>query len=65
MKDKVGEVAGLVWRHLEEKEESSPSKIAKKVEASQNKVYMALGWLAKEDKLEFTEKGRGKTVKLK
>lgn len=65
MQDKIGEVAGYVWRFLEDEGESSVSAIADAVDAPRSKVSMAIGWLAREDKLEFNNEGRGSTVSLK
>ncbi len=65
MEEKVGELAGYVWRYLEEVGEASPSQITKDVDAAQTKVYMAMGWLAREDKIVFNTEGRGSKVRLK
>lgn len=65
MEDRIGKLAGEVWNFLQEKEEASVSQIAKSVEGSRSKVNMAVGWLAREDKLEFIEVNRGNRVRLK
>ncbi|AOV94470.1 hypothetical protein AQV86_00920 [Nanohaloarchaea archaeon SG9] len=64
MEDTIGEVAGEVWDFLEENGETSVSGVTKGVEAPGTKVYMAMGWLAREDKLEFLDKKRGNAVRL-
>ena len=43
----------------------SLSAITVKMKQPQNTVYMGIGWLAREDKLVFTETKRGMTVSLK
>jgi len=64
LEDTIGEVAGEVWDFLEENGETSVSGVTKGVEAPGTKVYMAMGWLAREDKLEFLDKKRGNAVRL-
>ncbi|MFB6145946.1 MAG: winged helix-turn-helix domain-containing protein [Candidatus Nanohaloarchaea archaeon] len=64
MQDRIGELAGYVWRYLEDEGESSVSSIVDAVDAPRSKVHMAIGWLAREDKLEFNSEGRGSTVSL-
>lgn len=65
MEDAIGDVAGEVWDFLEENGETSVSGITNGVDAPGTKVYMAIGWLAREDKLEFIDKKRGNAVELK
>ena len=65
MKDKLGELAGEVWRFLEEEGETSVSGVSREINAPKSKVDMAIGWLAREDKVKFVEKGRGTAIRLK
>ncbi|MBC5792891.1 MAG: winged helix-turn-helix domain-containing protein [Nanohaloarchaea archaeon] len=60
----MGELAGYVWRFLEEEGETSVSGVTKAVDAPRTKVNMAIGWLAREEKLEFVDNGRGTSVRL-
>ncbi|MFT4867760.1 MAG: hypothetical protein ACI9LV_000364 [Candidatus Nanohaloarchaea archaeon] len=64
MEQKIGELAGYVWRFLEDEGKSSVSSVCKAVDAPRSKVNMAIGWLAREDKLEFIDEGRGTSVQL-
>lgn len=64
MQERIGEVAGEVWDVLEDEGESSVSAIVKALDAPRSRVHMAVGWLAREDKLEFIDKGRGNAVRL-
>ena len=57
MKIKVGEMAGKVWRLLGEKENVDISKLPQILKEKGEIVYQALGWLAKEDKIDFHKKG--------
>lgn len=65
MDGRIGEVAGEVWDFLDENGETSVSGIGKALDAPRTKVNMAIGWLAREDKLEFIDSGRGNSVRLK
>jgi len=64
MEDTTGELAGQVWRFLEDEGEASVSAVCDAVDAPRSKVSMAIGWLAREDKLEFIDQGRGTSVRL-
>jgi DNA-binding transcriptional ArsR family regulator len=65
MSEEIGNVAGEIWQLLKERSELSISGVVSEIKASQSTVYMALGWLAREDKLEFVKKSRGVFVRLK
>jgi len=65
MMEEIGKVAGDIWHLLKERGELSISGVATEINASQSTVYMGLGWLARENKLEFVKKSRGVFVKLK
>lgn len=63
--DQIGETAGLVWRCLEENGPMSLAKLTKDVDASRDAVMQAVGWLAREDKVEIKEKNRARIVSLR
>jgi DNA-binding transcriptional ArsR family regulator len=65
MIEEIGKVAGEIWHLLEERGEISISRVTSEINASQSTVYMGLGWLARENKIEFVKKSRGVFVKLK
>lgn len=59
MFENVGEMAGLVWNALSESAPLNGKDLKKAVKAKTEKeLYLALGWLLREDKLvvEGTEK---------
>jgi hypothetical protein len=60
MKKIIGEMAGRVWKTLGEKEELVVSKLPQILKEKGEIVYQALGWLAKEGKVDFHKK-EGKT----
>jgi Mn-dependent DtxR family transcriptional regulator len=55
MLDNIGSVAGTIWHYLEKnsKVKVTPTKLARELSESQNIVMMAVGWLAREGKLDF------------
>lgn len=65
MKETIGNLAGEVYHFLEDSGQASLSDIAENVNGPRSKVNMAIGWLAREEKLIFDDNGRGTTVSLK
>lgn len=65
MLEHIGETAGLLWKYLEGNGETTIPQLIKKIDADEFLVLTALGWLAREDKIEIFMKGRSKAVKLK
>ncbi len=61
----IGEAAGKVWKFLDQKGEASLSQIQKGVRENPNRILQAIGWLAREDKLNIITKGRNVTYALK
>jgi hypothetical protein len=60
----IGETAGLVWRVLSESGPTPMAKLLKSVDAPRDSVQQAIGWLAREGKIEIEEQGRTKVVSL-
>ncbi len=60
MKTKIGEMAGRVWKALGEREEIAVSRLPQILKEKGEIVYQALGWLAREGKIDFHKK-EGKT----
>jgi hypothetical protein len=58
----IGHVAGEVWGVLSGQGPLTLAAIKKEVEAPGDVVIAAIGWLAREDKLDFLTAGR--TVKI-
>lgn len=48
---KVGEIAGQVWRAMEHKSDISVQELARILSLNVIDVAMAIGWLAREDKI--------------
>jgi hypothetical protein len=58
----IGESAGKAWQYLNEHPGSALEEVNKALKLKENLLHMAIGWLAREGKLSFDE--RGKTLKL-
>jgi len=63
--DRLGKVAGLTWQALNNNSPLSFTQLAKEIDAPKDLVMQAIGWLAREGKIEIEEKGRRRTVALK
>lgn len=61
----TGETAGAIWRLLAENGRTSLSALIKQVDAPREQVLLAVGWLAREDKLVFSEDKRGRWLALR
>ena len=61
----IGETAGEIWQLLKSEGPLSLSAIAERSSRPKTTVYMGVGWLARENKLEFTESKRGIIISLK
>ena len=64
MKEKVIEVAGKTWKTLGEKGELNLTQLPKTVQEEEAIVYQALGWLAREDKINYSVKNKQTFVSL-
>jgi len=53
MKEKLGTTAGKVWKTLYDNREVSIAQLARLLKERIEHIYLALGWLAREDKIRF------------
>ena len=65
MQEQIIESAGMIYNYLSEKGEVTLNKMSKDLDLDQNFISMGLGWLSREDKLEYTQKAKSVTVKLR
>ncbi len=63
--EKIGQTAGLVWNFLQSHGESTLTGLEKGVEAPKAMVSMAVGWLAREGKIEVKEDKRAARISLR
>ena len=64
MKDKIIEAAGKTWLTLGEQGEASIEQISKLINEKEPIVFQALGWLAREDKINYTTRNNRTFVSL-
>ena len=65
VQDMIGTSAGEIYQYLYSNGETSFSKIKKELDLKGNFAELGLGWLAREDKVEFSKKGSTVNVRLK
>jgi len=53
MKEKIGSNAGAIWSYLNEAGEKSLKDVKKACKLTEKDMYAALGWLAREEKVDF------------
>lgn len=61
---RIGTNAGKVWNALKESGEMSLSQVKKKTTLNDSETNMALGWLAREEKITFQKKGKSLNISL-
>jgi len=61
----IGETAGAVWRLLDKNGPLTLAKLVKDIDLPRDTIMQALGWLAREDKIDIEENGRTRTVSLR
>lgn len=64
MKDQVIEAAGKTWRFLGQNGEINVTNLPKILKEKESVVFQALGWLAREDKINYSIKNRRTFVSL-
>jgi len=64
VKDKIGKTAGEIWKILKKKKEVNVAELPKLVNEKSALVYQAIGWLAREDKIEYQTKAAKTFVSL-
>ena len=61
----IGHAAGEIWGLLSSNGAQTLAAIKKSVDAPSDVVLAAIGWLAREDKLDFTTSGRTVRISLR
>ena len=65
IQEQIIESAGQIYNYLSNKGEVSINKMKKDLSLNENFAEMGLVWLSREDKLEYTQKAKSVTVKLR
>lgn len=61
----IGKTAGKLWQYLHDHGKTSLSGLEKAVKAPRGVVFMAIGWLAREEKVAFGQEKRTTQIWLK
>jgi len=61
---RIGEIAGKIWKTLDTEGVLSFAQLVKKVKEPRDVVMQGIGWLAREDKVCVVDEGRKRTVSL-
>ena len=65
MSENIGHIAGAVWHYLDQNNQATATKITREIGKSERSVLMAIGWLAREGKLNFDQRKQGTYITLK
>ena len=65
MQQEIINAAGQIYNYLAEKGEVSMSKMKKDLDLSGNFAEMGLGWLSREDKIQYNQKARSISISLR
>ena len=65
IQEQIIESAGQIYNYLSNKGKVSITKMRKDLDLNDNFTEMGLGWLSREDKLEYTQKAKSVTVRLR
>ncbi len=64
LRTEIGKTAGEVWQYLGKNTRTPITDLPNKVNKNPDHVHQALGWLAREEKVQFTKEGRTTYVAL-
>jgi hypothetical protein len=65
MEAEIRDAAGKIWQYLDKHGGSSLGHLSQRVKLSLQITSMAIGWLAREGKLNFVREGRAMRVELR
>lgn len=65
MHAKIGQTAGEIWRYLNQHGETSTLRLRSALKVPQSHLYLSLGWLSREGKVNIINGERGQRVSLK
>jgi hypothetical protein len=61
----IGSTAGAAWHTLEKNGRMSLARLCKEIDEPRDVVMQAIGWLAREGKVDIEETGRGRFIDLR
>lgn len=65
MMDEISRVPGKIWEYLDKNGESTVYKMKKDLNIPDSMIYIGIGWLVKENKLNIRRDGGSIKVSLK
>ena len=65
IKGQVGETAGRIWQALNSEGCQALAQLKKRLNGTSERVHLAVGWLAREDKIELAHERQGLRIQLK
>jgi len=63
--ERVGENSGIIWKALNEKGALSAKLLEEATGLKKDEIFLALGWLIKEEKVGTKKEGRSEVIYLK
>jgi len=63
--ERIGSTAGEIWQFLSQNGPQSITKLINALDAPRDTILQALGWLAREDKIQIEDDSRSRVVSLK
>ncbi|MEJ2053119.1 MAG: winged helix-turn-helix domain-containing protein [Calditrichaceae bacterium] len=64
MLNNIGETAGRVYQHLEKNGETTTAKLKTALKSTDFKLSAAIGWLARENKINISQSGKSVKISL-
>ena len=65
MQESIVEAAGQIWNYLNSNGEVTTKKMQKDLSLDENMTFMGLGWLSREDKINYQKKGAHTNIYLR
>jgi hypothetical protein len=65
IKGQVGDTAGRIWQALSSEGPQTLAQLKKRLNGTSELVHIAVGWLAREDKIELAHEKKGLRIQLK
>ncbi len=65
MSGEIGQVAGKIWNALQGHQDMTPTNLKKATGADDKLLWLALGWLAREDNIEISKIKSSYKINLK
>jgi len=58
----IGKIAGQIWEYLKENKQASTFKLKTALFIDNSKLFLAIGWLLREEKISITKLEKGYNV---